>query len=183
MSCDNIVDCLKANGLTPTAYASDSLSGYPASNALNYNGNQYFYTQQNYQWWEVDFKQKVLIASYFISSVCSDYWIYNWETKISNNGINYSFVDKHSNTCGSAFGLHRVVSGRYFRIICTGKSVNYASAHMAFSYVKFFSPIYSMNNSCNNKWRLNLLLILVSLICQKKIFFTLIEYLVVFLLF
>ena len=167
MPCDNVIDCLKAKGVNPTAYASDSLDDRPAESAIIYDENQFFWTTKDYQWWEVDFKRKVLIFSYSIHSHCQDDWIYNWKAEISSNRKNYSFVDQHSDTCGSTFVLPTLVAGRYFRITCTGKSVHRSNPHMAFFYVKFFGSISLIHDvSCNIKRKIDLSIVLMSAICS-----------------
>ena len=126
----------------------------------------FFGQRKKYQWWEVDFKRKVLITSYQIHSLCQNEWIYNWKTEVSNNRKNYSFVDQHKNTCGSTFGLPSFVSGRYFRITCTGKSVATSNPYMTFYYVKFFGSISLMQNAyCFSKKKYNSSIVLMSLIC------------------
>ena len=170
MRCDNIIDCLKVKGVKPNAYASYNESDHPAESALVYDRKQFFYATKDYQWWEVDFKQDVMISSYLISSQCKDDWIYNWKAEISSNRKNYSFVDQHSDTCGSTFVLPTLVAGRYFRITCTGKSVHRSNPHMAFLYVKFFGPLYFMFHkaSCKQSRMINKsVLLLISILSAR----------------
>ena len=151
---NNIVLWLRERNLEPFANASSMYkeNGSPddrfkPQNALFYENTDIYYSEHKpNQWWSIDFRRKVGIIGYEISSYCQDSWIYNWDAQISENNEEWKTIDLHRNECGKNFSLNEMYYTRYFRIYGMGKSVYYDDA-IAFTFIRFNGIVAALLHS------------------------------------
>ena len=161
----NIVDCLRARNVNPVAKSSSVWSNCYASNALSYDTSSSFNSNRdpNGAWWSVDFKQKVAISMYQISSLSKCDWIKRWKASVSDDGKKWEVVStpEEGHPAGKIYSLGNLTSARYFRI----DKLNLSCGNMAFHYVKFFGFLLPNDRRCTSvrKGTLSLSLMLINI--------------------
>ena len=160
MTCStHIVECLRNNRIEPEAFASNE-DNYPASNALDYStSTAWAATKNTPQWWAVNFKRKVSIKGYEISTNTpgtSDYSLYNWTLSVSNDNINWKVVHGplQSKLPERSYNLNSPVNAIYAKI--DGNSLHSSYPYWLYiEYVKFFGSLNPINKrdaaSCKTK--------------------------------
>ena len=166
MTCStHIVYCLRLVGVQPVASASSEDTPLLASNALECDTNDPFrsLSKNSPQWWKVDFKKRVSISGYQISTNTpgtSDISLYNWTLSVSNDDKNWRVIHGpiQSYSTLKSYTLDKPENALYARI--DGNSLaSYDKTRIWIRYVKFIGSLNPINTriacTCKNKRVLN----------------------------
>ena len=161
MTCStHIVYCLRQEGIQPVASASSQFSSsISASNALECDNNNAFdsASQKSPQWWKVDFKKRVSISSYEISTntpASNDVSLYNWTLSVSDDDKNWRVIHGPTQSYSTlkSCTLNKPVNALYARI--DGNSLySKDNTEIWIRYVKFIGTLNPKNskNACTCK--------------------------------
>jgi hypothetical protein len=149
MSCSNIIDCLRAIGINPTATATGSVN---TEYTIDYTDHSNFHSGKSGKWVLIDFKSTVSIHSYQFhsSSNCvSGSWISEWNISVSFDNTSWVIADSPPIQCAGdkIFNLNKTVNARYLKI--DGRAPLYSSSYVGFGfyYIKFYGSIIPISNS------------------------------------
>ena len=148
MTCSShIVYCLRLNGVQPVASASSEDTSSTASNALECDtDNPYMSLSQNSpQWWKVNFKERVSISGYEISTNTpgtGDRSLYNWTLSTSNNDKDWQVIHGPTQSYSKlkSYTLNKPENALYARI--DGNSLSSVDkTRIWIRYVKFIGDL------------------------------------------
>lgn len=172
MPCTHIVECLREKNIEPETFATSWYLDHKPENALKYEQTTCFYTssENKPQWWTVDFKQRVLITSYFIKCPSAANWISQWNLSVSNNNESWTVVDEPAQDYprDRTFIVEKPTAGRYAKVFGSSPLSSLSDkTHYAFNFIKFngllLASIYQTPyNSCkSNNYNILLIILLI----------------------
>ena len=113
----HIVECLRNDNIQPVTYSSSiyTTSFLPQFALVYSDTNYYSSSYAANQWWVVDFQSTVLVENYSIKGNTGGGWIYNWDTEVSFDGLDWILVHGMRNTiCNDqVFSLDTPVTCRF----------------------------------------------------------------------
>ena len=141
----DIVDCLKQQGLTPTATSHSVHSNHVAQNALTTTRDTRYHSSNNgNQYWYVDFKKQVYLDAYQVNSDTGCNWIYKWDVYCANSTSNWTLINspEAGHPVGKMYILPQRIRTQYFKLATS----SHCSYYMAFYYIRFFGSIQTNAN-------------------------------------